>query len=56
MTTQNKLLNLNHSAKINVFSEKILETSGLPNLTIKQTFELSYSSAERSTIGCILFN
>ena len=38
--------------KINVFSGRILEIEGLPNLKIEQAFELADASAERSAAGC----
>ena len=38
--------------KINVFSGRILEIEGLPDLKIEQAFELADASAERSAAGC----
>merc|ERR1711953_568044 len=38
--------------KKNVFSGRILEIEGLPNLKCEQAFELSDASAERSAAGC----
>jgi len=38
--------------KKNVFSGRILEIEGLPNLKVEQAFELSDASAERSAAGC----
>ena len=38
--------------KVNVFSGKILEIEGLPDLKVEQAFELSDASAERSAAGC----
>jgi aconitate hydratase 2/2-methylisocitrate dehydratase len=38
--------------KINIFSGKVLEIEGLPDLTCEQAFELSDASAERSAAGC----
>lgn len=38
--------------KKNVFSGRILEIEGLPDLTCEQAFELSDASAERSAAGC----
>jgi aconitate hydratase 2/2-methylisocitrate dehydratase len=35
-----------------VFSGRILEIEGLPNLKVEQAFELSDASAERSAAGC----
>ncbi len=49
---QQGLLTVAKSNKKNVFSGRILEIEGLPNLTIEQAFELSDASAERSAAGC----
>jgi aconitate hydratase 2 / 2-methylisocitrate dehydratase len=38
--------------KINIFSGRILEIEGLPDLKVEQAFELSDASAERSAGGC----
>ncbi len=38
--------------KKNIFSGRILEIEGLPNLKVEQAFELSDASAERSAAGC----
>ncbi|NLY63943.1 MAG: bifunctional aconitate hydratase 2/2-methylisocitrate dehydratase, partial [Alcaligenaceae bacterium] len=38
--------------KKNVFSGRILEIEGLPDLKVEQAFELSDASAERSAAGC----
>jgi aconitate hydratase 2/2-methylisocitrate dehydratase len=38
--------------KVNIFSGKILEIEGLPDLKCEQAFELSDASAERSAAGC----
>ena len=40
--------------KKNVFSGKILEIEGLPDLKVEQAFELSDASAERSAGGCTI--
>lgn len=40
--------------KNNVFSGRILEIEGLDHLTVKQAFELSDASAERSAAGCTI--
>jgi aconitate hydratase 2/2-methylisocitrate dehydratase len=40
--------------KKNIFSGRILEIEGLPNLTVEQAFELSDASAERSAAGCTI--
>ncbi|MEP6881888.1 MAG: bifunctional aconitate hydratase 2/2-methylisocitrate dehydratase, partial [Dokdonella sp.] len=46
------LLNIEKKGKINIFSGRILEIEGLPNLKVEQAFELSDASAERSAAGC----
>jgi len=38
--------------KKNIFSGRILEIEGLPDLKVEQAFELSDSTAERSAAGC----
>jgi len=38
--------------KVNIFSGRILEIEGLPDLKVEQAFELSDASAERSAGGC----
>jgi len=40
--------------KKNLFSGRILEIEGLPNLTVEQAFELSDATAERSAAGCTI--
>lgn len=40
--------------KKNIFSGRILEIEGLPNLKVEQAFELSDASAERSAGGCTI--
>ena len=40
--------------KKNIFSGRILEIEGLPDLTCEQAFELSDASAERSAAGCTI--
>jgi aconitate hydratase 2/2-methylisocitrate dehydratase len=40
--------------KKNIFSGRILEIEGLPNLKVEQAFELSDASAERSAAGCTI--
>ncbi len=49
---QRGLLTLDKKGKKNVFSGRILEIEGLPDLKIEQAFELSDASAERSAGGC----
>jgi len=46
------LLTVDKKGKKNIFSGKILEIEGLPDLKCEQAFELSDSSAERSAAGC----
>jgi aconitate hydratase 2/2-methylisocitrate dehydratase len=46
------LLTVAKQGKKNVFSGRILEIEGLPNLKIEQAFELSDASAERSAAAC----
>ncbi|MBI5610245.1 MAG: bifunctional aconitate hydratase 2/2-methylisocitrate dehydratase, partial [Deltaproteobacteria bacterium] len=46
------LLTVEKKGKKNVFSGRILEIEGLPNIKIEQAFELSDASAERSAAGC----
>ena len=49
---QRGLLTVDKKGKKNVFSGRILEIEGLPDLKIEQAFELSDASAERSAAGC----
>ncbi|MCD9032932.1 bifunctional aconitate hydratase 2/2-methylisocitrate dehydratase [Luteimonas sp. Y-2-2-4F] len=46
------LLTVAKAGKKNVFSGRILEIEGLPQLKVEQAFELSDASAERSAAGC----
>lgn len=46
------LLTVAKAGKTNVFSGRILEIEGLPQLKVEQAFELSDASAERSAAGC----
>jgi aconitate hydratase 2/2-methylisocitrate dehydratase len=46
------LLTLEKQNKRNVFSGRILEIEGLPDLKIEQAFELADASAERSAAAC----
>ena len=46
------LLTVDKKSKINIFSGRILEIEGLPQLRVEQAFELSDASAERSAAGC----
>jgi aconitate hydratase 2/2-methylisocitrate dehydratase len=49
---QQGLLTVAKQGKKNVFSGRILEIEGLPDLKVEQAFELSDASAERSASGC----
>lgn len=49
---QKGLLTVSKENKKNIFSGKILEIEGLPQLKVEQAFELSDASAERSASGC----
>ncbi len=49
---QRGLLTVEKQGKLNVFSGRILEIEGLPDLKVEQAFELSDASAERSAGGC----
>jgi len=51
---QNGLLTVAKQGKKNVFSGRILEIEGLPQLKCEQAFELSDASAERSAAGCTI--
>ncbi|MDG4560922.1 MAG: aconitase family protein, partial [Candidatus Competibacter sp.] len=46
------LLTVAKEGKKNIFSGRILEIEGLPDLKVEQAFELSDASAERSAAGC----
>jgi aconitate hydratase 2/2-methylisocitrate dehydratase len=49
---QQGLLTVAKQGKKNVFSGRILEIEGLPDLKVEQAFELTDASAERSAAGC----
>ncbi|HSA47787.1 MAG TPA: bifunctional aconitate hydratase 2/2-methylisocitrate dehydratase, partial [Candidatus Competibacteraceae bacterium] len=49
---QSGLLTVAKEGKKNIFSGRILEIEGLPDLKVEQAFELSDASAERSAAGC----
>ncbi|MDX2055744.1 MAG: bifunctional aconitate hydratase 2/2-methylisocitrate dehydratase [Polyangiaceae bacterium] len=51
---QKGLLTLDTQGKKNIFSGKILEIEGLPDLKVEQAFELSDATAERSAAGCTI--
>ncbi|HEY0843810.1 MAG TPA: bifunctional aconitate hydratase 2/2-methylisocitrate dehydratase, partial [Noviherbaspirillum sp.] len=46
------MLTVEKQGKKNIFSGRILEIEGLPDLKVEQAFELSDASAERSAAGC----
>ncbi|WBY00932.1 bifunctional aconitate hydratase 2/2-methylisocitrate dehydratase [Ramlibacter tataouinensis] len=46
------LLTVAKAGKKNIFSGRILEIEGLPDLKVEQAFELSDASAERSAAAC----
>jgi aconitate hydratase 2/2-methylisocitrate dehydratase len=46
------LLTVEKKGKKNVFSGRVLEIEGLPNLKVEQAFELSDAAAERSAAAC----
>ncbi|WP_085316892.1 bifunctional aconitate hydratase 2/2-methylisocitrate dehydratase [Derxia lacustris] len=48
------LLTVAKQGKKNIFSGRILEIEGLPDLKVEQAFELSDASAERSAAGCAI--
>jgi aconitate hydratase 2/2-methylisocitrate dehydratase len=48
------LLTVAKAGKKNMFSGRILEIEGLPDLKVEQAFELSDASAERSAAGCTI--
>ncbi|MFM1896894.1 MAG: hypothetical protein RLZZ385_1968 [Pseudomonadota bacterium] len=47
-------LTIDKKGKKNIFSGRILEIEGLPNLKVEQAFEISDASAERSAGGCTI--
>ena len=49
---QKGLLTLDKQGKKNIFSGRVMEIEGLPDLKIEQAFEFSDASAERSANGC----
>ena len=51
---QKGLLTVAKEGKKNVFSGRVLEIEGLPDLKIEQAFELADASAERSASGCTI--
>ncbi|MDG1444634.1 MAG: bifunctional aconitate hydratase 2/2-methylisocitrate dehydratase, partial [Pseudomonadales bacterium] len=51
---QRGLLTVAKEGKKNIFSGRILEIEGLPDLKVEQAFEISDASAERSAGGCTI--
>ncbi|MEP0886243.1 bifunctional aconitate hydratase 2/2-methylisocitrate dehydratase, partial [Trichocoleus sp. ST-U3] len=51
---QKGLLTVAKESKKNVFSGRIMEIEGLPDLKVEQAFELTDASAERSCAGCTI--
>ena len=51
---QQGLLTVEKAHKKNVFSGRIMEIEGLPDLKLEQAFELTDASAERSCAGCTI--
>ncbi|EOI5797872.1 bifunctional aconitate hydratase 2/2-methylisocitrate dehydratase [Cronobacter dublinensis] len=51
---QQSLLTVEKKGKKNIFSGRILEIEGLPDLKVEQAFELTDASAERSAAGCTI--
>jgi len=51
---QQGLLTVEKENKKNVFSGRIMEIEGLPDLKIEQAFELTDATAERSCAGCTI--
>src|SRR5690606_6045115 len=51
---QQGLLTVAKQGKKNVFSGRIIEIEGLPDLKVEQAFELSDATAERSAAGCTI--
>ncbi|EFA69215.1 Aconitate hydratase 2 [Cylindrospermopsis raciborskii CS-505] len=49
---QKGLLTVEKKNKKNIFSGRIMEIEGLPDLKVEQAFELTDASAERSCAGC----
>jgi aconitate hydratase 2/2-methylisocitrate dehydratase len=49
---QQGLLTVAKEGKKNIFSGRVLEIEGLPQLKVEQAFELADASAERSANGC----
>ena len=54
IANQQGVLTIEKKNKKNIFSGKIIEIEGLPDLTCEQAFELSDATAERSAAGCTI--
>ena len=51
---QKGLLTVEKTGKKNIYSGRVLEIEGLPNLKVEQAFEFADASAERSASGCTI--
>ncbi|MBI4356762.1 MAG: bifunctional aconitate hydratase 2/2-methylisocitrate dehydratase [Gammaproteobacteria bacterium] len=51
---QNGDLTVSKKGKVNIFSGRVLEIEGLPNLKVEQAFEFADAAAERSSNGCTI--
>ena len=51
---QKGLLTVEKAGKKNIYSGRVLEIEGLPNLKVEQAFEFADASAERSASGCTI--
>lgn len=51
---QDGVLTVAKAGKKNIFSGRIIEIEGLPQLKVEQAFELSDATAERSAAGCTI--
>lgn len=51
---QKELLTVAKQNKKNIFSGRIMEIEGLPDLKVEQAFELTDATAERSCAGCTI--
>jgi len=51
---QKGLLTVSKENKKNIFSGRIMEIEGLPDLKVEQAFELTDATAERSCAGCTI--
>lgn len=51
---QKGLLTVEKAGKKNVYSGRVLEIEGLPDLKVEQAFEFADASAERSASGCTI--